>query len=381
LNEKKINKKNLENAAEIASIEAETKQAAESKNTVDVVFNLKSKGKTIFHKRRATATITNADYEEVIDTVASVVVSEKNNELKENFTGLTRLNTATAFTTNVYQKKILTNTNLNILPLNNITNSVPIKPIGFKKKGRFSATVYYASNISKVHLENENHERRPGPIRPDDNRDKDKISHEEQHQPSTTFGTLVDYKLNKHWSLQSGISLTNKVINIDPKTIYAHTDNNGAVKFLYDCSSGYLFLSAKSATNPILGDSLFALKSNTTLQYAAIPFTIKYNFQVKKFDFFTGLGTSVNLLTKGKLETAITNGTTKEQSVSNKINGLKTSYFEGNISLGASYNISQSIALSFMPSYNFALTSSTKDAAVKSYPNSMSLAAGLRYKF
>jgi hypothetical protein len=38
------------------------------------------------------------------------------------------------------------------------------------------------------------------------------------------------------------------------------------------------------------------------------------------------------------------------------------------------------MALSLVPSGNFALTSINKDAAVKSYPNSFGVAAGLKIK-
>lgn len=67
-------------------------------------------------------------------------------------------------------------------------------------------------------------------------------------------------------------------------------------------------------------------------------------------------------------------------SINNKINGLKQNYFGGNAGIGAAYNITANLALSFMPAFNFALTLSTRDARVKTYPNSIGIAAGIRYK-
>ena len=150
---------------------------------------------------------------------------------------------------------------------------------------------------------------------------------------------------------------------------------------MFDCSSSYLRLSTKSGSAPVEGDSIKALSSTNTLQYISVPLAVRYNFYVNnRFDIFASVGTSVNMLPKGKIETAIQNGLTKEASVSNSINGLKSNYLGGNLSVGLAYNITDKIGLSFNPAYHFAFTSSTQDAAVKSYPNAISLAAGLRFK-
>ena len=207
-----------------------------------------------------------------------------------------------------------------------------------------------------------------------------RIREAEQHQNSNTFGVLVDYNINKYWSLLSGVLLTNKTILIKPKTIYADKDDNGTVKYLYNCSSGYAFLSSKSVANPVVGDSLRAFESTNRLQYLSIPLAVNYIWTFNKIDLFTSVGAAVNILTKGKLETEIEDGLNKQATVSNKINGLKSFYVGGNLSFGTAYNFNEKFALSFTPVFNFALVSSTKDAAVKTYPNSIGLAVGIRYK-
>jgi hypothetical protein len=275
----------------------------------------------------------------------------------------------------IKQKKIIANNNLTDELIAKATSSRPFK---IKKERSFSATIFYAPNLSSNTFKEESHDRRPGG--PTNDRDREKIKDGEQHQSSSTFGLLVDYNLNKHWSIESGVLVTNKTIAIEPKTIFAHKDNDGDVKYLFDCSSGYLFLPTKAGTTPVEGDSIKALSSTNTLQYVSIPLVVKYNFPINKFDLFAAVGTSVNILSKGKIVTAIQNGLTKEASVSNSINGLKSNYLGGNVSMGVAYNITDKIGLSFIPSYNFAITSSTKDAAVKSFPNAISLAAGLRFK-
>ncbi len=264
-----------------------------------------------------------------------------------------------------------------------LINSAIKQSLPAKKKNKitapsFAATVFFAPNISSNNIKDEKHEHRPG-SRPDTD-DMDRIREAEQHQNSNTFGVQLDYNINKHWSLLSGVSLTNKTILIKPKTIYADKDDNGTVKYLYNCSSGYAFLSSKSVANPVVGDSLRAFESTNRLQYLSIPLAVKYTWTFNKIDLFTSVGAAVNILTKGKLETEIEDGLNKQATVSNKINGLKSFYVGGNLSFGTAYNFNENFALSFTPVFNFALASSTKDAAVKTYPNSIGLAVGIRYK-
>ena len=247
------------------------------------------------------------------------------------------------------------------------------------KTGSFTLAGFFSPNLSSDFLKDDDDDRRPG--RPDHDEDGSDIKRGEHRQSSSSFGLLLEYNFNRHWSLQSGVSLTNKTISINPKTIYAANDGNGGIKYRYNCSSGYALLAPKLAANPVAGDSLQAFNATNTLQYLAIPLIVKYNFSIKKFDLFTSVGISFNILTKGRLTTEIEGAPgNKEISTSTKIIGLKSGYLGGNIGFGASYYITHRVALTFMPSYNFALTSSTEGAVVKTYPNAISLAAGIIYK-
>lgn len=249
---------------------------------------------------------------------------------------------------------------------------------GVNLKG-FSATIFYGPDLISNRVKEEKHERRPGG-QPVEHADKDEINEQENHKTSQSFGLLIDYKLSNHWSLQSGLAVINKTINIEPKKIYARPDYNGSVKYLFDCSSGYSFLSSKNMTAPAVGDSLTAFESVSKLQYLSVPLVAKYNFVAGRFELYAGIGASINFLKKGEIKTQLGSSTYQKVAVNNDLSGAKSSYFTGNLGAGAYYNISDRIAFGFMPSYNFALTSSTKDAAVKSFPNSMNLAGGIRFK-
>jgi Outer membrane protein beta-barrel domain len=334
-------------------------------------------------KRTYKTTITNAEIGEEVNPIVQNDIKENKIET-ENKTETGQLNalpfinpaTLKAIPTDESRKKNTVGSHP--LPNDLIAKMPPAKSMKRKKESSFAATVFYSPNFSSNTIKKEENDRRPGG--PSNDRDRKKIREGEQHQSPSTVGVLLDFNFNKHWGIQSGLSITNKTINIEPKTIFARKDNSGAVKYLFDCSSGYLLLSTKSGVTPAVGDSIKALASTNTLQYLSVPFAVKYNYSFHKIDLFATAGAAVNILTKGKIETEIQNGLTREVSVNNKINGLKSNYLGGNVSIGAAFNITDRMALSFTPSYNFALTSSTQDAAVKSFPNSISLAAGLRFK-
>ena len=142
--------------------------------------------------------------------------------------------------------------------------------------------------------------------------DENEIRRKEHHDISTTTGVLMDYRLNSHWSIVSGLTYSNTVISIDPKTIYAQADNNGNIKYRYNFSSGYGFVLPTFVNSPNVGDSLYAFTSTHTLQYLGIPIAVKYNISKGKLNFNALLGISSNILTEGRVETLLESGTTNE---------------------------------------------------------------------
>lgn len=242
------------------------------------------------------------------------------------------------------------------------------------KNSPFSITAFFAPNIPSFRLENDHDERR-------NYDDRRKIKEEEQHQHSFSFGLLADYSINNHWAIQSGLTFIEKKINIQPKKLFADKDNDGNIQFRLNCSSGYAFVAPKAGIAPFIGDSIQTNSSTTHLQYSSIPLSIKYSYSNKKITLFGVAGTALNFLSKGNIKTEIAENSYTDKITSTSINGLKSSFFNVAAGLGVEYNIFRKFALTFMPTYNFALTSITQNSTVKSYPNSLSLAAGLHYRF
>ncbi len=206
----------------------------------------------------------------------------------------------------------------------------------------------------------------------------DEIRKSERYAFSYSLGALVDYRYTRHWEIQSGFMLSRAVINIDPKFIFARPDDLGDVKYKFNSSSGYSYLSPHSMSRPAFGDSLHAFSSISSLMYLSVPLSFKYNIARKKFNFYASAGAAVNILVKDKIKTSLGNSGNREDAVNHDIRGLKPVYYSALLAAGVSYNINKTVALSFTPTTRLALTSINKDAPVKSYQQSLGLVAGVQ---
>ena len=235
---------------------------------------------------------------------------------------------------------------------------------------RFFVTAFFSPDIAWYRLKDNNESNQQ------DNASE--IEKEEKHDFSSTFGALVDYKINKHWGLQSGLTLSNINITVQPKTIYAQPDNTGSIKFRINSSSGYGYVLPSYIMNPSIGDSLYAFTSSHSLQYVGIPLAVTYNIVKGKFDFNVMAGLSFNILTSAKLETSVENGVDNSYETIHQLQGLQKTYFSGIAGIGSSYKLTKKTAVIFAPVIRFALNSINKNAVVKSYPMSFGIAVGLK---
>jgi len=240
-----------------------------------------------------------------------------------------------------------------------------------KRSSRLSAIIFFSPDFPFYRLQND----------PPDNQPANDIKNAEKPDLSTTTGIMVDYKINGHWSLESGLSYSNTIILIDPKTIYAEKDNTGSVKYRYNASSGYGYLLPSFSVSPTVGDSLYTFTSTHTLRYLNIPMAVKYNIQKGKFILFASAGVSTNVLLQGIIETLVQDNSNNEIEVMNHLHGLKKIYFSGSASIGAEYKLNKNFSLLISPTRRFAINSINKNVAVKSYPNSVGIVTGIRFQF
>ncbi len=242
-----------------------------------------------------------------------------------------------------------------------------------KKPSPFSLNPFFSPDVASYRLEDN--------AGANNLNDANEFEKNEKHELSLTMGALVEYRMSKHWSLQSGLTFSNTNITVAPQTIYAHPDNRGTVKYLLNTSSGVGYVLPSFSQNPAVGDSLYAFTSSHTLQYISLPAAIKYNITKGKFIVYTMAASALNYLVKGKVETSVEDATNNEPEALDNLQGLKKIYFSGLAGVGVDYLLNKKIFVTFSPTYRFAINPINKEASVKSFPNSAGLAAGVRFNF
>jgi hypothetical protein len=244
----------------------------------------------------------------------------------------------------------------------------------------FSIIPFFAPQFTFNRIENDQHEnRQPGSNGPRNDRETIKTA-EPRGASSYMAGVITELSTGKKISFQGGIGFLYKSTAILPKKIYASPDNDGKVKYRFDCSSGYTYISPKTGAAPLVGDSATVSSSTNTLQYIGLPLAVKYNFALRKLIISPQLGTAANILVKQKIETELSNNGVKEAQTIHSIEGLKPVYFNGLAGISFEYGLGKHAAISVTPAGNFALSSINKNGVVKSYPNSFGISGGVKIK-
>lgn len=238
------------------------------------------------------------------------------------------------------------------------------------KQSRFSLTGFYSQNISFYHFENTEK----------NNSTNIDFEKKEDYSSSYSGGVLVEYAINKHWGIQSGLSLSTTNIDLAPETIYAQLDDLGDIRYEIITSSGSAYVLPSFIHNPRVGDSIFSVATTHTLKYLMIPLALKYNLTKGRFNMNARAGLAANFLTKANIETNVQAGSHHETESTEEFQGLRSFYVSGIAGAGIDFNLKKNLAVCFFPTYRFALSSINKDVPVKSFPNSLSFGFGLKMK-
>ncbi|MEP7259463.1 MAG: outer membrane beta-barrel protein, partial [Flavitalea sp.] len=243
-----------------------------------------------------------------------------------------------------------------------------------KKPFHFSIMPFFSPQFNFNRIEDDDDHRGGSSGR----RESEEIKRDEKHQASSSWGILVEAPLKKNWSLQTGLTYTIKNIDIEPKKIFAQLDNDGEVKYCFNLSSGYAYLSPKTTAQPIVGDSITAAETSSNLRYLSIPVTLQYTLYKGKFSIIPSIGGGINFLVSQRIKTNLLSGSSEERQDISDIQGLKKIYYNTISGIAIQYPIGKYVSLNIAPSVNFALGTINSDAAVKSYPNSFNIATGIR---
>jgi hypothetical protein len=259
-------------------------------------------------------------------------------------------------------------------PTNSATIPVKNRKNNFPDLGRISITPMASVNLMSNHIvHNPAH---PGTT----GNHKEDIERTEQEKLSYTVGLLIDVKIAKRMTFQTGIGYMEKTTFIDPKEISAVKAPDGKIKYQFDCSAGRYYLNPKYGTWPRVGDNAYTMASANKLNYITVPLALTYYFGNNKWSFYAMAGGDANFLLGQDLTTGL-NGASYYGKKSTAPVGLNNVYVNGILGGGVNYSLNRWLGLTVSPSYKFALNPINKDMPFKAYPRSLSLSGGVRISF
>jgi hypothetical protein len=264
------------------------------------------------------------------------------------------------------------------LPVDQSPGSEAARPagklLGIKTKyDRWSVIPFFSPDVPWYHLEDDQVVNQQS--------NASRVSEEETHEFSYTMGALVQYRLNRHWSLQSGLMLANTNILVDPTKIYAQADNSGSIKYRLNTSSGYGYIQPAFSGNPTIGDSLSTIFSIQSLRYLSVPSELVYRLPLGKWELQVSGGLSANILARARLVTTVENDQVKSVETIKRIEGLKNTYWSALAGAGVTYSIAPKVAFMLAPTLRIPLEPINKYTTVKTYPKTFGVVVGITVQF
>lgn len=198
---------------------------------------------------------------------------------------------------------------------------------------------------------------------------------------SAAGGVFLNYKLNRRWTIQSGLSYSWSSSILDPSESFAVKDNNGNVQFKVNTVSGYGYLSSSSPVAPGVGDSVMTDRVYSNLHYLTIPLIASYTTSFKKFTLLAGAGVSFNLLTSATVGTRILGSPGDHQESVVAMHGLKKVNYGVLLKAELQYNINSNWGVSLIPCFKNALSPINIHSDLSAYPYNFGLGLGISHRF
>lgn len=263
------------------------------------------------------------------------------------------------------------NEKIGFSPMSGIPENMIIKPEKYSLKNRLSITPYFSQEFAGYSLSDDDATAADG----------HEIENRERNVFSASLGIYLNYKMNKRWVIQSGISYSWSSSIIDSSKSYAVEDNSGNVQFKLNTISGYGYLQPSLAVQPSVGDSILAAKAYSQLHYLTIPLVLSYKFPLNRFSLLVGAGVSFNLLTGAEVETKIYGPNFNQDLSAIPIKGLKNINFGIIVKADLEYHINSIWGVSLIPCFKNSLTPINIHSALSAYPYNFGIGAGISYRF
>ncbi|MCJ7448494.1 MAG: outer membrane beta-barrel protein [Bacteroidales bacterium] len=227
------------------------------------------------------------------------------------------------------------------------------------------------------------------------------IMKSEQPLFSYSGGVALAYKINKRFSIQSGLyfsSVGQMVEGITSFSGFRNYDNTkGDHNFEVLTANGTVYtnnadvfllntgmdsrIQAKftnEAFDPVKANLEYldnSLRQN--FSYLEVPFVVKYKVIDKTFDFNLIGGLSSNLLVNNSVYASVDGG--KYQV--GKTQGMNAITFSSSFGMGMEYNVNRNLSLNLEPTFRYYLNPFNELSGLKFHPYSFGIFSGLSFKF
>jgi hypothetical protein len=213
-----------------------------------------------------------------------------------------------------------------------------------------------------------------------DNLTMNDYSKREKPDMSYTAGVLGAYRLNKRFSLLSGISFSSSMLSITSTAVNAMRDAEGKYKFKLATSYGLAEIS-KSGMQPTAGDSLLVSGATMQFNYISFPVLMNYDITDKRLKLAVHGGIALNNVISEKMEVNYKVQNDEEAETIDKIEGIRTVFFTLNTGLEAKYSLNHTTDISISPELRYGINAINKGTPIKTYPINYGLSFNFYFKF
>jgi hypothetical protein len=199
---------------------------------------------------------------------------------------------------------------------------------------------------------------------------------------SASVGIYLNYKINKRWMLQTGLSYSWSRSIMDSSQSYAVKNEGGDIAFKLNTASGFSYLHSPSFIIPMVGDSLATAKTHSELHYITVPLVLSYRIPMHRFTLLAGAGMTFNVLTHATIETDIYGANYKQNESEIPLNGLKKINLGLLVKAEIQYRLTPHMAVSLIPSFKNTLGPiNMNSSSLSAYPYNFGIGAGIVYLF
>ncbi len=200
------------------------------------------------------------------------------------------------------------------------------------------------------------------------------------------YGAKISYKLNKKWSIQSGVQVQKVVFNTENVGLLSSvSSSNESSNIDFRTNDSPQFISLEDVRENLSADFPFS-GSNTTLEigtleqtysYIEVPVEVKYHvFSTKKIRTSVVSGVSTLFLNSNSIS-AKTATTNKELGSANNLNTIN---FSGNLGVDLDVHLSNKIKFNINPMFKTQLSTFSKNSN-GFQPYTFGIYTGLKYEF